>query len=110
MMVLDQSNPSPSWKGILSLAKPGANTSAGQPGGRYLPSTARVDRQGFEYLVKLPLRNDFLVLTAEAEPGLVYLFILAFGKSHEKSGYLNSEEGGESESTSKHSPWPSIAP
>lgn len=48
----------------------------------------------------MPVRNDFLVLTAEAEPKLVYLFILAFGKSHEKSGYLNLE-GGESESTLK---------
>ena len=63
-----------------------------------------------EYLVKLPLKVDVLVLTPEIEPTLVYMFILAFDVSHGKWGYLFPEEGGECESTVSPSQWHSTMP
>ena len=59
------------------------------------PRASRINGLGFEYLVKLPVKDDFLVLIPEIEPILVYMFILAFDVSHGKRGYLFPEEGGE---------------
>lgn len=59
------------------------------------PRASHINGLGFEYLVKLPVKDDFLVLIPEIEPILVYMFILAFDVSHGKRGYLFPEEGGE---------------
>ena len=42
------------------------------------PRASHINGLGFEYLVKLPVKDDFLVLIPEIEPILVYMFILAF--------------------------------
>ena len=74
------------------------------------PRASRINGLGFEYLVKLPVKDDFLVLIPEIEPILVYMFILAFDVSHGKRGYLFPEEGGEYESAVNPSQWHSPMP
>lgn len=74
------------------------------------PRASHIDGLEFEYLVKLPVKDDFLVLTPEIEPTLVYMFILAFDVSHRKRGYLFPEEGGEYESAVNPSQWHSTMP
>ena len=74
------------------------------------PRASPIDGLGFEYLVKPPVKDEFLVLTPQLEPTLVYMFILAFDVSHGKWGYLFPEEGGEYESAVNPSQWHSTMP